>query len=139
MSHKERDALLTALGGRSWILVFGGREYTNCGAVWAALDAVRAKHDRIVVIHGGCNCNEGDPEVGADYFAHEWAADRGVWEIPFPAEWAEHGKAAGPMRNRTMANLPHLVGAIGFPGGRGTANMEEECRKAGVKVWKPEG
>jgi UDP-N-acetylmuramoylalanine-D-glutamate ligase len=52
----------------------------------------------------------------------------------YEADWDTHGKAAGPIRNKRMLDegKPDLV--VAFPGGRGTANMISQARKAGVEV-----
>lgn len=40
---------------------------------------------------------------GADRLGEIWAAQRGIPVRPFPADWDQHGKAAGHIRNRQMA------------------------------------
>ena len=54
----------------------------------------------------------------------------------FPADWKAHGKAAGPIRNRDMAK--HADQVVLFPGGRGTENMYQEAKKAGLVIhdWR---
>ncbi len=55
----------------------------------------------------------------------------------FPANWATHGKAAGPIRNQLMLDQkPDLVIAIHEdPGlGKGTLDMVTRARKAGIPV-----
>ena len=121
------------------IAVFGGRNYPHRSRVRSALFRLLMKHGAFVVVHGACNCGDDEPDIGADWFAHEWALDQvdvGVVEEPHPARWSEHGRAAGPIRNREMATSG-LDGAVEFPGGRGTASMRRECDDAGVSVWKP--
>jgi hypothetical protein len=118
------------------VLVTGGRDYGNVGAVWAALDGLRFEHGRITVIQGGA--------AGADRLAREWCfAQPSCHLINEPADWLHHGKAAGPIRNHRMLDehKPDLV--LAFPGGRGTADMCRRARAAGVPVrevgkWKRE-
>lgn len=78
------------------------------------------------LIHGGAK--------GADMWADYWAVHNWVPILEFKANWDLHGKSAGPIRNKQMLDegKPDLV--IAFPGGRGTANMIQQARKAGVKV-----
>lgn len=71
---------------------------------------------------------------GADRLGEYWAK---IHEIPikrFPADWAKHGKAAGPIRNREMAQYADALVAIWDGESRGTKNMIDEARKRGIKV-----
>ena len=113
------------------ILVCGGRDYTNYAAIREALDSLHSRHGVGEVIHGGA--------YGADRLGGAWAEANGIPVRVFPADWEKHGRSAGHIRNRQMLfkGLPHLV--VAFPGGRGTANMIENARKEGVKVWQPKG
>jgi hypothetical protein len=61
---------------------------------------------------------------GADSLAKAWAAEHGVPCARFPALWNIEGKSAGPKRNRRMFNGFEPDGTVSFPGGRGTADME---------------
>lgn len=51
----------------------------------------------------------------------------------FKSDWEKHGKAAGPIRNKKMAEYADAV--ILFPGGKGTASMKKEAERAGIIVW----
>lgn len=94
------------------LLVFGGRYYGDRARVWRMLDGIHAKHGIAVVIEGRC------PYGGADLHAQKWAEDRGVENIGFPMV----GRA-GPARNSRMLAEGQPTHALGFPGGRGTADM----------------
>lgn len=107
------------------VLICGGRDYHDRAACWHYLD------------------NFGPPEItevisgmakGADTLAAEWAVRFGFTLHQFPANWDAHGKSAGMIRNRQMLveGKPDVV--IAFPGGKGTQNMIELAKKAGVKV-----
>ena len=55
----------------------------------------------------------------------------------FPAEWNTYGKAAGPIRNRQMAEYAAPDGyCVVFWDGksRGSQNIITEARKAGIKT-----
>lgn len=94
-------------------------------ALRAFLDGVHGTWPITLLIHGGAH--------GADTLAGEWARDNGIPVQVVPAEWDTHGKAAGPIRNRAMLALsPDAV--IAAPGGRGTADMVKQARRAGVPV-----
>lgn len=81
-----------------------------------------------LVIHGGAR--------GADTHAG-WAAT--AVDIPvavYPADWATHGRRAGPIRNAQMLAEGRPDAVLAFPGGRGTADMVRQARAAGVPVWE---
>ena len=104
------------------ILVCGGRHYNDAGCV----DRYLTQLQPTCVIEGGA--------TGADRIASDWAFRKGVDGHRFYAEWGQHGKAAGPKRNQRMIDegKPDLV--LAFPGGRGTADMVQRAKAAGVKV-----
>lgn len=72
--------------------------------------------------------------TGVDNAAADYAVVHFCKLEEYLADWAKHGKAAGPIRNQHMLDhcKPDLV--VAFPGGRGTADMVARARKAGVKV-----
>ncbi len=108
------------------VLVCGGRGFTDLGAVFTGLWRIHDKKPISLVIEGGAK--------GADRSAHDWAEHVGVPTIRFRADWKRLGPAAGPIRNQRMLDegKPDLV--VAFPGGKGTANMKELAKKAGVEV-----
>lgn len=78
------------------------------------------------IIHGGAR--------GADRGADEWGVANWVPVHEFKADWDKYGKLAGPIRNKEMLEIgkPDLV--IAFPGGKGTSNMVQQAKEAGVEV-----
>lgn len=122
------------------VCVYGGRNYRDRAAVWRACDAVLAKHPGMILVSGMCGVDDGteytEIEKSADAISVAWARCRGVPVDPFPARWEEHGRKAGPIRNRQMGSSG-LAGAVEFPGGAGTAHMRAVCKAHGVPVWRP--
>jgi hypothetical protein len=108
------------------VLVCGGRDYQDRAAVFSALDLLATENGGIrLLIQGGA--------TGADELAAHWARARAVPCLNVPANWEKYGKAAGPIRNTAMLGYrPDVV--LAFPGGKGTANMVDQARLAGVKV-----
>jgi predicted Rossmann-fold nucleotide-binding protein len=111
------------------VLVCGGRDYTDRGAVYLALDRLHEKRGIDVVIHGAAR--------GADTLAADWAAANGVPAEPYPADWSR-GRQAGPVRNQLMLDQGRPDGVVAFPGGAGTADMCRRAEAAGLRVWRPE-
>jgi ABC-type Fe3+-hydroxamate transport system substrate-binding protein len=122
------------------VLVCGGRDFTNRALVYSTLDAIANKYNLwatpddygnslplgLTIISGAAR---GADRIAADYAVVNWT---GLKE--FPADWKRYGKSAGPIRNKQMLDegKPDLV--IAFPGGRGTANMVAQARRAGIPV-----
>lgn len=111
------------------LLVCGGRDYRDVGAVYSSLDRAHAKRPITLVIHGGA--------TGADTLAGAWARQNELPYLAVPAEWTKHGKRAGPIRNAAMLEQWQPDGVVAFPGGSGTADMIARARDAGVTVWEP--
>ena len=109
------------------VLVCGGRDFRDREAVFASLDSLHAEHRFSVVIAGGSR--------GTDTLAADWARERGVPTEVYRADWEHFGHKAGPLRNGRMLaeGKPDLV--VAFPGGKGTANLIEQARAAGVRVF----
>lgn len=109
------------------VLVTGGRDYADRDAVFAALEDLRERYGTLTVIQGGAS--------GADLHARSWCyAQRSVRMINEPADWKQHGRAAGPLRNAVMIaeHRPDIV--LAFRGGRGTADMIRKAEAAGIPV-----
>lgn len=111
-------------------LVCGGRDYVNRQAVYDALDLLNTEVGVSAIISGMAR--------GADTYGAQWAEDRGVALMKFPADWGKHGKGAGPIRNQQMLNEGKPDGVVAFPGGSGTADMMYRAKMAGLEVWEPE-
>jgi hypothetical protein len=111
------------------VIVCGGRDYANEHCLRQVLDKIHATTPITTLIQGGA--------TGADYMAQQWAEDRRVPEIVTEhADWSQHGKAAGPLRNQRMLDVWHPQLVVAFPGGRGTANMVKLAEQAKVPVTR---
>lgn len=115
------------------VLVCGGRDYGDRRRVFMVMDMIlgdwrAAGHadSALMIVHGGAR--------GADALADAWARSRGITVRPEPADWNEHGKAAGVIRNAAMLRDYEPALVVAFKGGNGTAHMMKIARAAGVKV-----
>lgn len=108
------------------VLVCGGRDFDDGARLSTVLRNLNAERKIKVLIEGGAR--------GADYLAQVWAHMNDIDVQTFEADWAAHGKAAGPIRNKLMLDegKPDLV--VAFPGGAGTRNMIRQALSAGVEV-----
>lgn len=108
-----------------WVLVCGGRAYSDYSAVKKTLDAIKRDPGIEMIVQGGAN--------GADALARQWAKENGIHCCTMHANWDFHGAMAGPVRNRAMLLLePDVV--VAFAGGRGTKHMMDAATKAAVPV-----
>ena len=103
------------------LIIAGGRSYELTSKDLQKLDALP-----ISEVISGC-------APGVDRCGEEYASKHGLSLSRFPADWTSHGRAAGPIRNKQMAEYADAVAL--FPGGRGTESMHKEATKAGIKVF----
>lgn len=114
------------------VIVTGSRDLDDYEKVFLWLEHLFAVSDGdFVVRHGGC-------PTGADHFASVWCSMQSYGEVTesiHDANWDDWGKAAGPIRNREMAQAGADL-CLAFPLGesRGTWNCVNECKKAGIPV-----
>ena len=113
------------------ILVCGGRNFRDAALIYATLDRIARTEVIDCIIEGDA--------PGADRIAGYWAKKRRVDLRLYPANWAKHGNAAGPIRNQRMIDQgkPDLV--LAFPGGRGTEDMMGRAVAAGIRVVQVAG
>lgn len=102
------------------VLVCGGRDFSDA----AMIDRTLSRMNIGVLIHGDAR--------GADRLSGKWAVEHGVTVLAYPADWEKHGKRAGPIRNALMLRLGQPEVVVAFPGGKGTRNMIEQARGAGI-------
>lgn len=73
--------------------------------------------------------------TGADTLGEQWAIENNIPVIYFPANWQKYGKAAGPIRNREMAEYGECLIALWDGNSKGTQNMIIEAHKANLKTF----
>lgn len=123
------------------LIVCGGRHYGRMLDEYP--DSISRKKDEARVRRQRCiffevldilkpkEIAQGDAK-GADELAREWAKERGVACQRYAALWQSEGRAAGPIRNRRMFTGFAPNGTVAFPGGRGTADMENVTLDGGA-------
>lgn len=102
------------------VLVTGSRDYGDKRRLYEMLDRWQEQEGLDTIIEGCAR--------GADRLAERWAQDRGVPIIHCPADWGQHGRAAGAIRNKEMVARHHPDAVIAFftnrlSPSRGTAHM----------------
>lgn len=122
------------------IIVAGCRDFTNYTRIKSELDIFinflyksGFKKSDILLISGGAK--------GVDSFAERYAKENHFKMKCFQADWDKYGRAAGPIRNETMAKyaaengfgLSYLY-AFWDRKSRGTKNMIETAKKYKIPV-----
>lgn len=80
------------------ILITGSRGWTDWQTIEQAIQAERNWNEVAVIVHGAC-------PTGADDLADRVAANLGLARECHPADWDQHGRSAGPIRNQEMVAL----------------------------------
>ena len=71
---------------------------------------------------------------GADSVGELFASRRGLPIKRFPADWKQHGKSAGYLRNKEMAEYANGLLAFWDGKSRGTKHMIDTAKKKGLDV-----
>lgn len=110
------------------VAIVGSRDYPDLDAV---RELVRSLPEGTTIVSGGAR--------GVDGTAADEAQARGLPVVVYAADWIRHGRGAGMIRNRSIAE--HCDRLVAFWDGqsRGTAHVIECARKLGreVEVRRP--
>lgn len=110
------------------VIIAGGRENTDWTDVFVAW--LEATKQGIIMTELVCGMAPGVDETGY-YFAK-------MMRIPIaemPADWDRSGRAAGPLRNKAMAQVAEALIAVWDGRSPGTKNMIEEMQALGKPVF----
>ena len=106
-------------------IIAGSRDINEFDTVKEAIEESKFKITEIV--SGGCR--------GVDWLGECYGNENEISTKSFPADWKQHGKAAGPIRNREMAEYADALIAVWDGQSKGTANMIQEAKEKGLKVF----
>ena len=118
------------------VIVAGGRNLKDYKLIEHTLNELMENQpNQIEIVSGGqMSIDEFGNRFGADYLAEQWAEKNAIQIHKFPANWNKHNKAAGPIRNRQMAQYGDALIAFWDGITRGTQSMIEEARAAKLPV-----
>jgi hypothetical protein len=99
------------------LIVAGSRSFRDYATIEAKVDSFLAKHNETapIIISGGA--------TGADYLGEVYAANKGYKVEKYYADWKTYGKAAGPIRNKVMAETATACIVFWDGTSRGSKNM----------------
>ena len=108
------------------IVVAGCRDYDNYHEAEEYIDSCingMKSECEFLFISGGCH--------GADALGERYAREHGYKIKRYPAEWEKYGRAAGPMRNRKMAEIADFIICFWDGKSRGTKTMIDFATEKG--------
>lgn len=102
---------------------------------------IRLSEDQICTYLNSHNIQEVTEVVcgmafGVDDSGKQWADNYSIPVAPFPANWDKHGKSAGHIRNKEMAEHAEALLLIWDGESRGSKNMKETMLKLGKPVYE---
>ena len=117
------------------VLVTGSRTWDDKDFIWNMLDVLLAELRHVIIVHGAC-------PKGADAIAQGWVRhhlinrrNSQVRAERHPADWQQHGRAAGFRRNAEMVRLgADLCLAFVRDNSRGATNCADLAERAGIEV-----
>ena len=104
------------------VIIAGTRTFSDYDLLCERVDDLLAKckDKEIEIVSGGAK--------GADALGERYAEEHGLPCKVFPADWDKYGKAAGPIRNKQMAEYADACIVFWDGKSRGTNNMITEVR-----------
>ena len=112
------------------VIVAGGRHYNDYYALRKFCDKVLSRKiasgEEVVIVSGHC--------YGVDLMGERYARDRKLGCEIYEAEWSRYGPAAGPRRNRQMAERADALIAVWDGESRGTGNMIAVAAEKGLQI-----
>jgi len=72
---------------------------------------------------------------GVDRLAERWAIENSIDVEQHPADWDKWGRAAGPIRNKEMADCAEACIIVWDKVSKGTKNMMMQAIKNGLKLY----
>lgn len=110
------------------IVVAGSREYNNYNAAKEYIDNCikDLKNCTFIFVSGGCR--------GADSLGERYAKEVGYSVEVYKANWEKYGRAAGPIRNKQMAEICDVAICFWDGKSKGTKSMIEMAWDFGKTV-----
>lgn len=107
------------------VIIAGGRDIHDYNLITEAIE--ECQFPIATVVSGGAK--------GVDALGEKYAIETNKTLHIYEADWERHGRAAGPIRNRKMAENADALIAIWDGKSRGTKNMIETATKLGLLVY----
>lgn len=118
-----------AIGDGSKVIIAGSRSFADYEKLKSVCDSIlpnQYSEPSITILSGTSS--------GSDSLGERYAHERGYALQRHPADWKKYGKAAGPIRNRQMAENADVLIAFWNGRSKGTKNMIKTAKKLGLIV-----
>jgi glycerophosphoryl diester phosphodiesterase len=108
------------------VIIAGGRNFADFNKLCQVCDKFLKDQNKLEIVSGAYK--------GADILGERYAAERNHRIKQFPADWKRYGKSAGYKRNAEMAAYANALIAFWDGKSKGTKNMIDLAKQAGLKV-----
>ena len=108
------------------VIIAGSRGFSDFQLLYAKCEEVLANSTDVEIVSGTAK--------GADKMGEHYASLRGFGVKLFPADWNKHGKAAGYLRNKEMADYADVLIAFWDGESRGTQHMVNLAKERNLAV-----
>lgn len=108
--------------------IVGSRDFTNYNFLRDTLEQnplIKRLHIKKIIT--------GDAK-GVDSLARQYALEKSIYCVAYQAIWAEHGFAAGPIRNQQIINDSDILVAFWDGNSKGTKNSIELAIKKKIPL-----
>ena len=115
------------------IIIAGGRDFSDYDKLKDHVDEcinealTEHRGSEIIIVSGKAK--------GADSLGERYAKEKGYKIAEYPADWKKNGRAAGPIRNKQMAENADALIAFWDGKSSGTKNMIDQAHKHYLHVY----
>ena len=111
------------------VVIAGYRNFDNYYVLKEYVDACLTEFEQqeFTIISGHCK--------GVDLMGERYAKEKGYSLEIYPADWKKYGRAAGPIRNKQMAENTDILIAFTCDKATGTKNMISNAKKLDKKIF----
>ncbi len=109
------------------VIIAGSRNFDNYKLLKEKVDNILKDKKDITIVSGTAN--------GADKLGEKYAFENNLSLKKFPADWEEHGKSAGYIRNEQMAKFSQILIAFWNGKSKGTKHMIDLANKHSLDVY----
>lgn len=112
------------------VIVAGGRDFDDYELLQQSLGAILSNSkyafNSFTIVSGGAK--------GADFLGERYAKENDFKLETYPAKWEEHGKSAGPIRNKMMAQVSQIAVVFWDGESKGSRNMINNALEHGLEL-----